>query len=154
MKLKKLATRKLPLQAVAKNRSRKRLLFLNAPDVVKLRLLKTNISKKWFPAWPMGSHYGEPSRPRLHRPSFEWSSCDVHPCVRTSLGRKSCYSIWHEATRLVERNRDLTSASGTNASQSQHLLQHVETDHFGNYCTRFSRSWKYNYGTLSNTAAY
>ena len=95
------------LRALALKRRSKRLIFFNSPDGVKIRLQTRLHQQKqvrgrsvWF--YLCGT---SAAGRRLNRTSFKCSACDVYLCVRTYPGqRKSCWSLWHEARRLVERN--------------------------------------------------
>jgi transposase-like protein len=91
------------LHGIAKRRVRKRILFFNTEDGLRLRLMATTHQQKQTPlsmycalCGNNADTEGNSRSFRGHRFSFKCSLCEVHLCVRTYTGlRKSCWDMWH-----------------------------------------------------------
>lgn len=122
-------TEMVHLKALAANRKRKRLVFFNSENGVKLRLAvrgheqRQQVKVKYCVL--CGNNTGAW---RGHRSSFKCSHCDVHLCVRTYPGlRKSCWDVFHSCKTLHARvtARPESIAVSNPTQENRHSSQHA-----------------------------
>lgn len=105
------------LCSLAARRKRKRLLFFNGADGVKLRLsaghvMKQQKQQQYCALCGVKGCIGNDEGWRGHRTTYMCVYCDVHLCTRIYTGmRKSCSELWHSTTVLKPRSTPRPSSS-------------------------------------------